>query len=123
MHWIIWVDIRVLPRYILSMNTDNEIVGLLQRYFANKKNVQKVLLFGSYARNTQTKRSDIDVIIIMETEKRFFDRYDEFSDIYSVVKIPCDMLIYSTKEWHEMCSRKFIKNITKESKEIYVSGE
>jgi predicted nucleotidyltransferase len=41
-----------------------------------RNKVFKVVLFGSAARNTKTKKSDIDLMIVMDTDKRFFDRYD-----------------------------------------------
>jgi hypothetical protein len=30
---------------------------------------------------TETKKSDIDLMIVMETDKRFFDRYDAFIEV------------------------------------------
>jgi len=99
------------------------IIESLNRFFKNKANVEKVLLFGSYARNAQTKRSDIDIIIITETNKRFFDRYDDFNDIYNIINSQCDMLMYTPSEWESIRERKFFKNILKEAKEIYVKGK
>ena len=40
-----------------------------------KYGVQEIGLFGSYARNEQTEKSDIDVLIDFETEKETFDNY------------------------------------------------
>lgn len=49
----------------------NKIRELLSPVFA-RNNVKKVILFGSFARGLETRKSDLDLMIIMETEKRFF---------------------------------------------------
>ena len=47
---------------------------------------EKAVVFGSFARGTATRRSDIDLITVMRTEKRFFERYDELSDLGRLIK-------------------------------------
>lgn len=85
-----------------------------------RNNVSKVVLFGSAARDTETRRSDIDMMIVMDTEKRFFDRYDEFDDIYKVIKgKSIDLLIYTEQELENILHRRFIRNILSEGKVIY----
>lgn len=105
------------------MSDVQPIIKKLRCYFANKQDVEKVILFGSCARNTQTKHSDIDIIVITKTDKRFFDRYDDFGDIYTVVESACDLLIYTPEEWERMVNKRFFKQVIKESKEIYVRGK
>ena len=73
----------------------------LNKYFAGK-NVRQAILFGSQARSTTTKRSDYDIIIIQDTNKRFFDRYDYFNDIYNILGNQVDMLIYNPVEWEQI---------------------
>ena len=96
-----------------------EMEGFLSRIFLEKK-VKKAILFGSMARGTESKRSDLDLLIIVDTDKRFFDRYDDFIDIYD--KLPgwlVDLLIYTPKEFEAISHRKFIQTIIKEGKTIY----
>ena len=38
--------------------------------------IQKAILFGSLARGNATRRSDVDLILIQQTDKRFLDRYE-----------------------------------------------
>ena len=40
---------------------------------------EKVILFGSYARGEAGKESDVDLLIVKETEKPRYDRYDDIS--------------------------------------------
>ncbi|HQQ51519.1 MAG TPA: nucleotidyltransferase domain-containing protein [Spirochaetota bacterium] len=49
------------------------VISQLQHYFLSK-GVERVILFGSFARNTQTRKSDVDLIVIKQTDKRFFDQ-------------------------------------------------
>ena len=82
--------------------------------------VEKAILFGSYARGSQTRKSDLDLVIILETDKRFFDRYNDFNEIHKLIK-DCivDFLIYTPKEFKDISHRKFIKKILGEGKTIY----
>lgn len=85
-----------------------------------KNNVEKAILFGSSARGTQTRKSDLDLVIVLKTDKRFFDRYDDFEEIHNVVKgFSVDMLIYSPEELMRISHRKFIKTILSKGKVIY----
>jgi len=52
---------RVIPSYL------REIAGFIKANFP----VKKVILFGSYAYGNPSSDSDIDLFVIMETEKRF----------------------------------------------------
>jgi predicted nucleotidyltransferase len=99
--------------------TTKEISDRLKPFF-KKKNVEKAILFGSIARGTRTRKSDLDLIIILNTEKRFFDRYDEFDEIQNLFKEShVDMLIYTPKEFKDISHRKFIKTVLTEGKTIY----
>lgn len=59
-------------------------------------------------------------MIIMNSNKRFFDRYDDFYEVYDVVKgQSVDMLIYTPEEVERISGRNFIKKILSEGKTIY----
>ncbi len=85
-----------------------------------RNNVSKAVLFGSVARDDETKRSDIDLMIVMETDKRFFDRYDAFDDLAGLLKgASVDLLIYTPQELEKISHRPFIRKILSEGKTIY----
>lgn len=85
-----------------------------------QNNVIKVVLFGSASRGSLTKKSDLDSLIIKETQKRFFDRYDEFNEIYALIKNRAvDILIYTPEELKNISHRPLIKRVLKEGKLIY----
>ncbi len=91
---------------------------VLERY-----GVLKAIVFGSLARGESTKRSDLDLIVVQETDKRFLDRYDGIlGDITDVVRgRDVDLLIYTPEELDNMANRAFIKRILKEGIVIYES--
>ena len=103
----------------MSLMTIKEISDRLKPLL-KKKNVEKAILFGSIARGTQTRKSDLDIVIILKTNKRFFDRYDDFDEIPNIFKEGrVDLLIYTPEEFKDISHRKFIKTILAEGKTIY----
>lgn len=61
------------------------------------RNVEKVILFGSLARGDVVSTSDIDLIVIQDTDLGFLERLDE---IYSAVlpRKALDVLVYTPRE-------------------------
>jgi len=85
-----------------------------------KHKIKQAILFGSNARDTETKKSDIDLLIVKETGKRFFKRYEEFEEMYFLLKDRnLDVLIYTPEELEKISYRKFIKRILEEGKVLY----
>jgi uncharacterized protein len=82
--------------------------------------VEKAILFGSITRGTKSRKSDIDLLLVVETEERFFDRYRRFEEIYAKLKgRSVDMLIYTPSELEQIAHRPFIKRILAEGRTIY----
>jgi predicted nucleotidyltransferase len=88
-----------------------------------KYGILKAIVFGSFARSDQSRRSDIDLVLIQNTEKRFLDRYDGIlGDIALLVPgRAVDLLIYTPQEFVDMADRRFIQTIVKEGIVIYES--
>jgi predicted nucleotidyltransferase len=85
-----------------------------------KKKARKAYLFGSFAKGTQSRKSDVDLMIITETDKRFFDRYDDYEEIQRVLgDRSVDMLIYTSDELERISHRVFIKGIIEKGEVIY----
>lgn len=85
----------------------------------NDKAIKLILLFGSFARGDISGESDIDMIIVKETNKRFLDRLDE---IYSalVPNVGLDILIYTPDEFESLKNkRSLVMNAVKEGKILY----
>jgi predicted nucleotidyltransferase len=96
-----------------------ELKAELDRILNRLKNdpcVRLVLLFGSLARGDARDHSDIDLIVVKETKKRFLDRLDEF---YDDAREAMDVLVYTPQEFEEMKERPFVKRALKEGKILY----
>lgn len=63
---------------------------------ANGK-ASKAIVFGSYARGDSDKYSDLDMIVIADTDKTFFKRHDDFDAVFEVWPRAIDLLIYTPR--------------------------
>ena len=85
--------------------------------------IRKVVLFGSYARGDVSRKSDMDLVVIMKTNKRFFDRYEFCDQLYDIFNTGLDILPYTEEEFSRISHRPFIKAIIKEGIVVYESGK
>ena len=80
----------------------------------------KAILFGSYARSTEDKRSDIDLIIIDEEELPYLKRLDKyFNDVTGALNMPVDIFVYSPDEFEDMKQGFFIGKAVAEGVTLY----
>ena len=85
-----------------------------------KSPAQKAIVFGSWANGTQSRHSDIDIIIIEKTTRRFFERYKDFDGLYDALKEQgLDLLVYTPEELEEIGHRHFIRNALSKGTVIY----
>ncbi|MGF7140240.1 nucleotidyltransferase family protein [Roseimarinus sediminis] len=89
------------------MTTSNEIIQFLRQH----KNILKekyfcteIGLFGSFARNEQTDKSDIDIIVEFDTNA---------PDLYTIENELKEYLKKNLKREIDICSKKWIKPIFK----------
>ena len=80
--------------------------------------VEKISLFGSYAHGRSDLFTDLDILIIMKTEKSFADRLKE---IYSTLALPvdADIFCYTPEELERIKNRGFFKKILAEEVALY----
>jgi len=84
-----------------------------------KAGVKRIILFGSLAKDDIGPASDIDLIVVLETKKRFLDR---LSELYEVInpRYALDLLVYTPSEYDEMKENSiFIKRIINEGELLY----
>ncbi len=85
------------------------------------KEIKLIMVFGSLARGDISATSDIDMIIVKGTKKKFLDRLDE---IYSTLipNVALDILVYTPEEFEAMKTKNvFVMNAVKEGKMLYES--
>ena len=83
--------------------------------------VQKAILFGSFARGEPSRRSDIDLILVQTTTRRFLDRLDGIlHDLNKASPGPSvEALVYTPGEFEQMKNRGFVSRALKEGKVLY----
>ncbi len=85
-----------------------------------KQKVKEAYIFGSVAAGTYTNSSDIDILLVTETNKNFFERYKDFPEIYKIFP-KLDLLIYTPEEFENKKSDAktgFWKSVFKTAKRI-----
>ena len=80
--------------------------------------IQKVISFGSYARGKRDLFTDLDLIVIMETEKEFVQRT---ADLYQLLQsdVDLDLLVYTPEEFKKMREGSFLRKALQNGQVIY----
>jgi len=92
-------------------------IQIIEKYKPNK-----IYLFGSVASGKITKDSDIDLLVVKNTKKDYWQRARELSKVVSnIIDVPKDVLNISSKELENRLSAEdfFIKDIINNGKLIY----
>ena len=94
------------------------LAPVFQRYA-----ILKAVVFGSVARGEPSPHSDVDLILVQRTDKRFLDRYEgllcDLGRAFPYAAI--EALIYTPEEMEWMRKRRFIATALGEGKVIYES--
>ncbi|NLI32944.1 MAG: nucleotidyltransferase domain-containing protein [Deltaproteobacteria bacterium] len=79
----------------------------------------RIILFGSHARGQADEESDIDLIIVYDTTKKFLDRLEELYEFWSLPK-GVDILAYTPEEFDRMISENsFVQDAVRTGKILY----
>lgn len=91
----------------------NEIVAKLSHL-----NADRISLFGSYARGRMDLFTDLDVLVIMDTDKPFIER---IAEIHSLLALPvdADILCYTPEEFRRMKDTPFLRKALADEVVLY----
>ncbi len=102
---------------------DQALAARLKPIF-RRYGVLRAIVFGSWARGDASRHSDLDLLVVQATEKRWLDRYTGIlRDITAAVGTGVDLLIYTPEELEAIKERPLIKTALREGKVIYESGQ
>ena len=81
----------------------------------------KIILFGSYARGVATPDSDVDLLVIMNTDASSTDRYLRVSQLLIPRPFPVDILVKTPQEISQAIDKGdfFIEEIISRGKVLY----
>lgn len=111
--------------YVRSVPSTLEDISSSIIAVAKEIGAAKAILFGSFARGTNDRRSDVDIVFVQQTAERFVQRPDRaLRLLYSRIHgRAIDVLIYTPTEFESMkdSGNFFFKRIISEGKTLYES--
>lgn len=98
-----------------------EAVKRIKEKLVRRPEVELVVLFGSYARGRRDLLTDLDVLVVMRSEKPFVERvaalYRELG-----VGVDMDLVCYTPEEFARMKESPFVKRALAEGVVLYEKG-
>lgn len=101
----------------MNYGIKEEYWSRLETVFRNHKSIEKVILYGSRAKGTNKKYSDVDVVLVGESieNREFCNILDEIDDLL----LP---FIFDVSTYHTLSNVKLIESIKKTGVVIYENG-
>lgn len=103
------------------MITQKQIEEIIKRIIDNY-NPEKIILFGSYAYGHPTEDSDLDLLVVKDSNLPRYKRAREIRrHLWGITDIPKDIIVYTQEEidaWGKV-EEAFITNVVKKGKVLY----
>ena len=83
---------------------------------------EKIILYGSYGTKSEMEDSDIDLLIIKDTDKRFVERQIEVEKILAEREVAIDVIVYTPQEIRYLFSigSPFIEEVMEKGRLVYM---
>lgn len=106
---------------ILKPPVNEELLNEITRRIVEKVRPEKIILFGSYAHGKPNKDSDLDLLIIKNTNLPASKRFGIVSDALYPRLIPMDFIVKTPREINNRLKGfdPFLKNIINNGKVLY----
>lgn len=100
---------------------DSKVIDEVVKRIASRFNPDKIILFGSYANGTQNDDSDLDLLIVQDSDLPMQKRGLDIRMSLLGTMIPMDILIYTKSEFDQEknSSLSFLNSAIKNSKILY----
>ena len=98
----------------------NEIENVARK-IGQQIQAEAVILFGSYARKQPGKHSDVDLLVIAESNLPRHKRSRELHLTFKPYPFPMDILVYTPKEVEKesQFELSFVSTVLREGKKLY----
>ncbi len=108
------------PRFYWLPVTDEKIQQAAQK-IVDTVHPEKIILFGSYAYGNPTDDSDVDLLVVMESDQRIHARMMQLSEILRPRPFPVDIITRTRGELKErlQIGDCFFKEIVNKGKVLY----
>ena len=99
----------------LTPDQKKKILDSAVKRLTENLDVEKIILFGSFLKETKTKDSDIDLFVMVNTKKKGIERYAMVSELLEPRQMPMDIIVKTPAEMkrREKYFDPFINNIQK----------
>ncbi len=100
------------------LNIIDRFKNILER---KKVRVNKIILFGSYARGNYNEDSDIDLVIISDDFEtmNYWERIDFLTDAIYEIFEPIEALSYTQSEWEK--NESFLNDYARDGEVVYAN--
>jgi predicted nucleotidyltransferase len=77
-----------------------ELISEIKKRLLSKFDIEKIILFGSQARGSANKYSDVDLLIIINNTKNRLKLIDKVDTSLEGLKLARDIIVLSEKEYN-----------------------
>jgi predicted nucleotidyltransferase len=100
---------------------DEELLQTIVNRIAEGVHPQKIILFGSWARGERGPHSDIDLLVIQESDLPRLRRYAQVRRLFWGMGLPMDILVYTPEEFarYQSVPGSFTHTVASEGKVLY----
>jgi predicted nucleotidyltransferase len=100
---------------------DNELLESITNKIVEAIRPRQIILFGSHARSDASPHSDIDLLIVKESDLSRPQRYAQVRRLFWGMGIPMDILVYTPEEYarYQSVPGSFTHTIAHEGKVLY----
>jgi len=86
---------------------------------------EKIILFGSYANGRPTLDSDVDLLVVMQSEEPLFPRIRRVAEVAQVPYLPMDVIVRTPVEVAERLAMgdSFLAGILEKGTVLYDRGQ
>jgi predicted nucleotidyltransferase len=100
---------------------NEELLQTISTMIAEAIRPEKIILFGSWARGERGDHSDIDILVIQESDLPRPQRYAQVRRLFWGMGVPMDILVYTPEEFarYQSVPGSFTHTVAKEGKVLY----